>query len=198
MASLVENRELIFTANIYKLLSLLYSPPTEETEDILNLLEQNVRGLDPEHIPSVAEMKAMFTQQPFQDLTVDYAKLFVGPFVLLAPPYGSVYLDNQRQVMGDSTIKALEYYRQAGLHLAEEFKQPPDHIVTELEFLYYLLVQHLETGDDQWRKRGEGFLADCLGRWIKDFTHRIQENAGTKFYKNLAGITLEVIQKLTF
>ncbi len=36
-----------------------------------------------------------------EQTTVDYAALFVGPFEVPAPPYGSVYLETTKRLMGD-------------------------------------------------------------------------------------------------
>mgnify|MGYP000907456492 CR=1 FL=1 len=204
MASPIHNQELIQnslnqtdliqTANIYKLLSLLYSPPTEEFDEILTLLGQNLQSLKPDLIPLVSGMKSLSASTSMlQDLTIDHAKLFIGPFDLLAPPYGSIYLDGQRRIMGDSTMEVLQFYRQAGLNLSNKFKQPPDHIVTELEFMYYLTAQYVTTGNDQWLMKKEEFLNNYLSKWIMNFTDRIQESAKTTFYKNLACLTLELI-----
>lgn len=190
MTSPTYTEDLTQTANAYKLISLLYGPPTDGLEEILTYLEKTLMKLKPELLPRVSEMKTLSdSKYMLEDLTVDYAKLFIGPFDLLAPPYGSVYLDGQRQVMGDSTIKVLQLYRQAGLHLSDEFKEPPDHIITELEFMYYLASKYIETGDEQWLLKKEEFFNNYLSQWIKDFAIRIQENAKTAFYKNLAQLT---------
>ncbi|MBC2722950.1 molecular chaperone [Desulfosporosinus sp.] len=194
MTSPTYTQDLTQTANVYKLISLLYGPPTDGLEEILTLSEQTLVNLKPELIPIVNEMKTLSdSKSKLEDLTVDYAKLFIGPFDLLAPPYGSVYLEGQRRVMGDSTVKVLQFYRQAGLNLSDEFKEPPDHIVTELEFMYYLIAKHIETGDKQWLVMKEEFFNNFLSPWIKDFSIRILENARTVFYKNLAQLTLGLI-----
>lgn len=196
MTSSVDAQNITQTANAYKLLSLLYGPPTEELEEVLTHLEQTLQSLRPELIPLVLEMKTLSDSvSKLEELTVDHARLFIGPFDLLAPPYGSIYLDGQRQVMGDSTMEVLQFYRQAGLNSADDFKQPPDYIVTELEFIYYLIAKYLETEDEQWLVQMETFLNKYLGKWSGDFTNRINEHAKNLFYKNLAHLTLEIIQK---
>lgn len=193
MTSPTYTQDLTQTANAYKLISLLFGPPSDGLEEVLTHLEQTLAILKPKLIPLVNEMKSLSdSESKLEDLTVDFAKLFIGPFDLLAPPYGSVYLDGQRRVMGDSTVKVLKFYRQAGLNLSDEFKEPPDHIVTELEFMYYLMAKHIETGDTHWLLMKEEFFEDYLSQWIKDFVARIQENAKNNFYKNLAQISLEL------
>ncbi|HDH01197.1 MAG TPA: molecular chaperone TorD, partial [Nitrospirae bacterium] len=80
-----------------------------------------------------------------EDLCVEYAKLFVGPFELLAPPYGSVYLDDGGRVMGDSTMRVIEAYQKEGLSGNDDFKDLPDHIAVEMEFMSYLIYKERET-----------------------------------------------------
>lgn len=194
MTSPTYTEDLTQTANAYKLLSLLYGPPTNGLDEILTFLEKTLMKLKPDLISKVSEMKTLSNSElQLKDLSVDYAKLFVGPFDLLAPPYGSVYLDGQRRVMGESTMKVLEFYRNEGLHISEEFKQPPDHIITEFEFMYYLVAQYIETGDERWLIKKDEFFNKYLSPWINDFIFRVQENAKTTFYKYLAQLTLGLL-----
>lgn len=88
-----------------------------------------------------------------EELAVEYARLFVGPFGLRAPPYGSVYLDNQRSVMGPSTMETIRCYEDEGLARDDEFNELPDHIVVELEFMYYLSYRQVEALQKGRRKR---------------------------------------------
>ncbi|MFN2356106.1 MAG: molecular chaperone, partial [Desulfopila sp.] len=81
-------------------------------------------------------MEQAIHESRHQDLLVEYARLFVGPFELLAPPYGSVYLETGRRLMGDSTIAVQHMYTNAGLTL--DVQEAPDHIALELEFMHYL------------------------------------------------------------
>ncbi len=61
-----------------------------------------------------------------EPLKVEFSKLFVGPYKLFAAPYGSVYLDDERKVMGDSTLDVKNRYREAGLgHRPTILKMPP-------------------------------------------------------------------------
>ncbi|HHY26302.1 MAG TPA: molecular chaperone TorD family protein [Desulfitobacterium dehalogenans] len=193
MTTLLDTRDITQTANVYKLISLLYSSPTDAMEEVLSFLKETLMDIRPELAPIVSEMESFFDDKTsFEDLTIDYAKLFVGPFDLLAPPYGSIYLDGQRRVMGDSTLKVLEAYGEAGLKLSDEFKQPPDHIITELEFMYYLIAKYLETKDNQWLTMKDAFHDKYLKPWIRDFANRIESNSQTPFYKGLARLTLEL------
>ena len=134
-------------------------------------------------------------------LQVDYARLFVGPFNLPAPPYGSVYLEGERQVMGASTADVQKRYQAAGLDVDAGFKDAPDHIAAELEFMHFMIFKAMEaaaSGDfnlvvtrllDQ-----KSFLEIHLGAWIHKFAENIVDNANTSFYRNLARATAAFIK----
>ena len=129
-------------------------------------------------------------------LEIDYARLFVGPFNLLAPPYGSVYLEGERQVMGASTADVQMRYRAAGLDVDTGFKDAPDHVAAELEFMHFLIFKAMEAagqGDaDQviaCLTNQQSFLEIHLGAWIHEFADNVVKNAATSFYRNLARTT---------
>ena len=108
----------------------------------------------------------------------------MGPYTLFAAPYGSVYLDGERKIMGDSTLDVKTRYREAGLDTAQNFKDAPDHISAELEFMYYLIFKEIdafansdiETAID-FIQRQKSFLEDHLMAWVPEFANSISENA---------------------
>lgn len=187
MQSMAANNEM--RANVYKLLSLCYQYPSADLEDVVTALAEQLDEALPQmkgNIKTMVEHLPDYSFQP-QNLQVEYAKLFIGPFDLLAPPYGSVYLEDMRKVMGDTTMGVLEAYRQAGLEVDYDFKEPPDHIAAELEFMYFLIfkaIQGEETLEQQKR-----FLSKYLSPWIGPLAQKIAINTSVDFYKELAHIT---------
>jgi len=132
-------------------------------------------------------------------LKVDYTRLFVGPFKLLAPPYGSFYLEDGR-MMGESTVDVRNWYEKLGLDVV--INDAPDHIAMELEFMYYLAakqIQATQEGNLQeiqlHRQEQRLFLCSHLTRWLPEFAKNVQENAQTEFYKELARLTEVFVQK---
>jgi len=181
-------------ASVYRLLSTLYYEPNEEFSPLLGNLESWLNEFDSQLVPLVRGMREDLNggeggTEDMTGLLVDYAKLFVGPFDLLAPPYGSVYLDEGRRVMGDSTMDVCAQYQRAGLEVAAGFKEAPDHITVELEFMYYLIHKHLHTDDALYRELQATFLCEHLGSWVEPFTKAMEENASRGFYRNLAHLT---------
>ena len=140
---------------------------------------------------SAEKMRRALVEKSSEEMAVDFARLFVGPFELVAPPYGSVYLEKNRRLMGDSTMAVHKIYQEAGLSL--EVKEAPDHIALELEFMHYLCLCEAEAAtkdnEEQVHKVAvmqAGFMQNYLGPWIRDFCGNIRTGADHGFYTHLA------------
>ena len=186
-------------ASVYKLLSRFYYLPGKQTQSQIAELQEVLTEAYPEAAQSA---DAMAGELNFDQLQIDFSRLFVGPFKLLAPPYGSVYLESGRRVMGDSTMDAKNRYRKAGLDFSDSVKEAPDHIALELEFMYYLIFKAIEAIENtdtdaalSFIIKQKEFLVEHLGAWIDEFTAQIESEATEEFYKNLAIITRLFIQK---
>ncbi len=177
-------------ANTYRMLADCFRDPEELDLARLPDLAQQVRHCAG---PCAAAAEALVAAAPGgeperESLRVSHARLFVGPFELLAPPYGSVYLDEGGRVMGDSTLAVIEHYAAAGLEGRRDAHEPPDHIATELEFMYYLAFRHVTTGDDRFLGRQAAFLADPLAVWVPRLCARIREADPAPFHTALADL----------
>lgn len=135
-----------------------------------------------------------------EDLAVEYARLFVGPYELKAPPYGSIYLDGERRVMGNSTMEVIRLYEEAGLVMDKDFKELPDHIAVELEFMYYLIYKEAEALEKLEKEKAlalretrNRFFNRFLSPWVPSFCQKIKESTNNPFYINLADCLLTFI-----
>lgn len=178
-------------ANLYWLLASLLRQPADEQDQYLNELREPLTIFAPELLEKLNALQTLLPKEEFrrQELKVAYAKLFVGPFELAAAPYSSIYFGTQRMVMGDSTIVALNHYVAAGLDPSEDNKEPPDHIVTELEFMYYLAFQHLNTGNSEFLNRQKEFCISHLSQWISGFAESIRRSELSPFYQVLGDLS---------
>jgi len=189
-----EIKETTERGDCFKLLAACFYEPEKQLlveEQIGEKLGLLFDGQAPGCAKSARKMQNVLEKIEQQQMSIDHAALFVGPFELLAAPYGSVYMERNRRVMGDSTIKAAHYYQEAGLSV--DIKEPADHIVIELEFMYYLCSKEASaaTGGnlDEARKFREiqvGFFFDALKPWIANFCEAIKVGTDNAFYLNLA------------
>lgn len=180
-----------------------YEPePAFAAEGLFDNLLAAARTVDAALVPQAQALGEAFRSTEAQTLLLDYTRLFLGPMDILAKPYGSVWLDQAKTLMNDSTLALLDLYKEAGFEMDEEFKELPDHIAAELEFLYLLIFRENETlraGDTtklaQARDLKQRFLDQHLGRWIGPFAAAMRGNARTDFYRQLADLTEKVVKQ---
>lgn len=147
-----------------------------------------------------SEMAKVVDLDNVESLQVDYSRLFIGPYGLLAPPYGSMYLENMGILIGASTLDVQRRYAREGLSV--DIKEVPDHIAIELEFMYYLVLKEEEAnsiGDSQsaaaYQKKQKAFLVSHLGVWVADFADKVESNARTEYFRTLARVTKSFIKR---
>ena len=149
-------------ARVYKLLSDCYQSPDAEFPErmrelsgLLNTLHPDIRLEVPENetIPDDAEAGTFLEQ-----LKVEHARLFIGPFSLPVPPYGSMYLDEEEHLMAESTQDVHRWYLSEGIETA--MKEMPDHICVELEFLYLLAYREQKAQEKAVRSNAAGHVDD--------------------------------------
>jgi len=178
-------------AETYKLLSdCYYLPGSDLIKKVLAKAQAN---------EMFAELATQITDDcDIESLTIDFSRLFVGPFKLLAAPYGSVYLENNR-MMGDSTIDVRNIYKDEDLNVV--IKDAPDHIAMELEFMYYLALKQFEAIEaencqdtQEYQQKQYAFLGTHLSRWVPAFVKEVQQHADTEFYKKLGKLTGAFVQ----
>ena len=176
----------------YRLLAQCYYLPDKELVEALEHSEELAQWRRPEGDGNT------WTDSDIDSLKVDYTRLFMGPYHSLASPYGSVYLEKARKVMGDSTVDARQRYKEAGLYVT--LKEAPDHVAIELEFMYYLIYREVEAiiNDNEtdivlYLEKQRDFLQNHLGKWVSEFTDNISANTETVFYQDVARITKSLV-----
>jgi len=190
---------------IYQVFADCYRPPTSDLATKLGRLDQRIQQICRDASRHVRIMKqALKETDDLSPLEIDFSKLFVGPFELLAPPYGSIYLEGIRQVMGDSTMEARRLYRELGLDISKEVSDPPDHIAVELEFMHFLVFKEIEalwagayTVAEDYVRKQMSFLDSHLGAWVSEFSDLVTKNSETVFYKCLGVLTVRFLEKET-
>lgn len=186
----------------FRLLSQLYRLPGLDLGAKLRALERHMAQACPRAAPYVTGMlECLERYGNVEALQVEFSRLFLGPFGVLAPPYGSVYLDGGRSLMGQSTADVVDRYKREGLDVAEDFHDAPDHVAAELEFVYFLHLKALQAAEDgrgdaasRYRDKRRQFLMEHLGAWISDLEKRIEENAQTEFFKDLTRAVTVLVQ----
>jgi len=192
-------------AEVYRWLAAsLYKPEEDMLEPAFyGVMEEAWRGTG-NPFPHDHWSKLMgYVQRGIQlpELTREFSRLFYGPRPLEAPPYESVYRDGRR-LMGDSTMDVIHTYQAEGVELADEFKDMPDHVAAELDFMAHLCDKEAKAWKQEDRSSAQtyqakqrAFLGSHLYRWIPNFRRAIIGARANDFYLAVAGLLVEYINQ---
>lgn len=189
-------------ADLCRLLAACYYEPGPEftEERLFDSIIDATRRIDPPMVDKARQLKAAFESESGQDLLVDYAHLFLGPVGTLAFPYESAWLNKESESTVDATQVLLDLFDDGGFAVDAEFRDLPDHIAVELEFLYTVLfrmaaaIRNQDQQDlDSAAALRWNLLEQHLGRWFGDFQAAVQSGAQTRFYRELVELTALLI-----
>jgi len=182
------NPSAVVRCNTFHILARAFDPPRDMDDAHPEFLREIFCALDDSLHPP-AHRAAEAWQVALQDrdaLAVAYARLFLGPFEVLAPPYASLYLDPERRLMNETSMGVARWYAEAGLGPAPGPREAPDHITRELEFMYFLAFREI-TGDSAvWADRQRAFWQDHLSRWLPALAGSMAAAKCHLFYDALA------------
>lgn len=108
-----------------------------------------------------------------------FNRLFVGPRALLAPPFASIYLEPEPQLMGRSTQTVRHLYEMMGLTSPWHNRLPDDHLSLELDAYLQLqtVLNRLESAELTALR--DYFLLKHLHQWLPRFIQRVKTTAVT-------------------
>lgn len=165
-------------AEVYRFLSLSMQYPDRNwlNDDYLSLLSVFLEQLGWEDERGSILSLTPMSDAALESLQVDHTRLFINSVPhLLAPPYGSYYLESGGVLYGATTEKTKSFYRQHGYDLAVA-TDIPDSLVIELQFLSFLR-------DDEQVEAEEEFLQTLFRPWFEKFSACVQKEAHSPFYK---------------
>lgn len=119
----------------------------------------------------------------------------------LAPPYESHYRNPDGLLMGVTAGDVIRFYREAGLTTDAGWRDLPDHLWAELEFMAYLAEQEAACWQrnllplaDRWLALEERFLKEHLTRWVPAYAARVRQAEPLGFYLGVAELLAESVR----
>lgn len=163
-----------------------YSPASAEAAPLAQLLRhENWRAQWPEAVPDAITCGF---RAPESEETLEQAwqRLFIGPWALPAPPWGSVWLDRESVLFGDSTLALRQWMRENEIDVGAASNEPEDHIGL-------LLLMAAWLAENGRADALEQLLAWHLLPWASRFVQVFCENAGHPFYTALGELTRQTL-----
>jgi TorA maturation chaperone TorD len=163
---------------------LFYPPDSPEVQPLVSLLQtgdwsslwpcasEEDKALAIEHFGQI--------HQSEESLGDAFQRLFVGPYALPAPPWGSVYLDKESVVFGDSTLALRQWMRENGIepHLTQA--EPEDHIGLLLMMAAWLAENSPALLNE--------FLTLHMLPWAGRYLELLRQKAEHPFYTGVAAL----------
>lgn len=135
------------------------------------------------------------------ELQRDFARLFVGPDRLLAPPWESVYLSREHLLFEEQTMAVRSFYGRFNLRAPHLNNEPDDHIGLEFAFLAHLCSLGLTAVNQndtdalaEVLQAQRDFLDQHLLRWTPQFCQKVITRAETPFFRGVAHLALGSLQ----
>lgn len=135
---------------------------------------------------SLAPLVTAFQTQSEETHAQAWQRLFVGPWALPSPPWGSVWLDRESVLFGDSTLALRQWMREKGIQFEMKQNEPEDHFGSLLLMAAWLAENGRQT-------ECEELLAWHLFPWSTRFLDVFIEKAEHPFNRalgELARLTL--------
>lgn len=152
-------------ARLYHFLELALAHPGEEGVDYFKLdttesefldVLSGLFGADQDSLESaLAPARRFFARMrtdPYEVIESAHITLFSANYPHLpCPPYGSLFTAADSSKRLEEMLAIKEFYHQDGVDIADTFKDLPDHLCVELEFL-----QLLSFREDEMARKGDG------------------------------------------
>jgi DMSO reductase family type II enzyme chaperone len=201
----------LFRSRVYKILSICFLYPNEKSmlgmrKGLPGNLEGCLQRLP--HAEAIKDdsdsIRTAFNELSrisLEDLEVEYTRLFIysRPHVPCSP-YESIDVEKTRRLMGDSTMAVKQMYRTFKLSVSDQFKDLPDHIGAELEFMHFLSFNEgtfaasgMKEASDVCVEGEKTFLMDHMLKWVPAFHRCLEENSKLKFFVSIAKLTNDFI-----
>lgn len=146
----------------------------------------------------LARLAERFAELPIEEaassIAIDYTQLFLGPAVVRAPLWESLYREGGRYLFGQPTFEMRELFRAYGLKLEESVRQFEDHMGVELLFLSATSSRFAACApkaDDV--DALERFIDAHPLHWVEDLLGNIVEYETTGYYSGIARLSWGVL-----
>jgi len=140
----------------------------------------------------------------------EFMNLFKVPGGQYITPYESVFRDTRDVggkpvkglLMGQSAVNVQKWYKLAAVEISDEYKDLPDHIGLELDFLAHLCGKELEFAgqDDQARltrawEIERDFLSVHVISWAPKLRDKVYAKSQHAFFRTVADLLVEFTKR---
>jgi len=131
-------------------------------------------------------------------LQTEYVRLFVaGQGGVVAPPYESCHQVGKATMMTDVTLAMRQRLDDAGLEIALDSNEPPDHIALELEYLYHLFATAWADGNGELEAEARSFAAGTMLPWVSRFREMLMQGEPHPVFPCSADLAVTLLEAVS-
>lgn len=148
-------------------------------------------------------LKQSVDNHTIEGMEKEYNRLFMATETVLTPIYETEYAMDTIFAKTKELADLNGFYLAFDLELGKDSQgERPDHVSIELEFMAMLLIKEAYARNEGWDDKTnvclearKKFLKDHIGRWGPTFCTMVKHKAEIEFYKVLAGLTADLINR---
>ncbi|WP_443090209.1 Tat proofreading chaperone DmsD [Basfia succiniciproducens] len=163
-----------------------YEPKDKRVQPVLDFFRQPDWTKDWATLANPALINALIEKSAQQDLSQAYQYLFIGPNELPAPPWGSVYLDKESVIFGDSLLALRDFLTVHQIEFIQTQNEPEDHLGLMLMLAAYLAENKPELLEE--------FLTKHLFSWVYRCLDLIFAQTDYPFYQAMALLARQTLK----
>ncbi|MCC8374911.1 MULTISPECIES: TorD/DmsD family molecular chaperone [Photorhabdus] len=167
-----------------------YSPKSEQVRPLIPLLIDIDKLFPWSNNRTIENLTKKLATFSVESLQYDYSILFEGQGVMPAPPWGSVYLDRENALSGESTLAYREFLTKQNIVMSSKQREPEDQFGLMLLALVYILEQG-------HKPAARTLLEQHLLPWAYRYLELMQTTKlENDFYPILATIAIDYLKTL--
>ncbi|MCT8344455.1 molecular chaperone [Photorhabdus kleinii] len=167
-----------------------YSPKSEQVRPLIPLLIDIDKLFPWSNNRTIENLTKKLSSFSVESLQYDYSILFEGQGVMPAPPWGSVYLDRENSLSGESTLAYREFLTKQNIAMSSKQREPEDQFGLMLLALVYILEQG-------HKPAARTLLEQHLLPWAYRYLELMQTTKlENDFYPILATIAIDYLKTL--
>ena len=182
-------------SQIFLFLSLVFRYPSNEVYNTLSENLENFNDLFDEYLDKRPELPS------HDDIEPEYVSLFIAKKGgAPAPLYASVYTDDEKLLLRDSTVRLKRIMAECGFEINESLDEIEDNLYIILEFVYAVL-QNIINGELNQKELADKFYCvfvavyEYLNEFVAEFSSKVQEFANFEYYNLMSVLLKEFINE---
>ncbi|WP_419833840.1 molecular chaperone TorD family protein [Endozoicomonas atrinae] len=166
-----------------------YSPTSEEAGGVISELAELPALLDWQNPSLIEEATARLCSVDIAELPYQFSLLFEGQGSMPAPPWGSVYLDRENLLLGETAQAYRQFLRANDVELDTDLNEPED----QFGLMILAMAYFMETENDD-------AVVELLGThllpWSGRYLELLSEADESGFYRALAVVADEFMKEV--